>query len=737
MKKKPKVKDRLKYEVIGLISLAIGIYSSYSIIADEPGKIGMVIKFILGFLLGQAGIYFTIFLIFVSLTTIIKSKSYKWNRKSTAIIVIGINYSILQYLFKIKETVAGPLDSNIFFIAWENALANAGGGFIGLLLSSLLVSLFSNTGALIVIFFTTIIALVMFTQKPFKVFFKDIWAGLNNGFRSVRQRLGLSITKSDHEALNESVEVESSEDIKKKMDYLDEKIKILDYTQVNTEDLVLQKNEEINPSQNDQKDEFSLSNHPYISNLRISDYRIPPIDLLNKPIGGKTMSNKKKVLNNAKVLERTLADFGIQAKVVQVNMGPTITRYELHPSPGVKVSRIVNLSDDIALNLAATGVRIEAPIPGKAAIGIEVPNQDTSMVYIRELIEDAQYRNFPSNLAFAVGKNILGEVLVTDIASMPHLLIAGATGSGKSVCINSLITSILYKSTPEQVRMVLIDPKVVELSVYNGIPHLLIPVVTDPKKAANALNWAVQEMTERYKKFAECGVRDINRYNEMYQDQPELKMPQILVIIDELADLMMVSPQEVEDAIYRLAQMARAAGIHLIIATQRPSVDVITGVIKANIPSRIAFAVSSHMDSRTILDMGGAEKLLGKGDMLFYPIGETKPLRVQGAFISDKEVEKVVQYIKDKNQSAYDDDIIEEIQVQELENSGAENEDVLLPKAIELAVENQQISISMLQRRLRIGYARAARLIDEMENRKIIGGYEGSKPRKVFISKEE
>ena len=292
------------------------------------------------------------------------------------------------------------------------------------------------------------------------------------------------------------------------MDYL-MKNKNIGLYSGNTEDLVLQKNEEINPSQNDQKDEFSLSNHPYISNLRISDYRIPPIDLLNKPIGGKTMSNKKKVLNNAKVLERTLADFGIQAKVVQVNMGPTITRYELHPSPGVKVSRIVNLSDDIALNLAATGVRIEAPIPGKAAIGIEVPNQDTSMVYIRELIEDAQYRNFPSNLAFAVGKNILGEVLVTDIASMPHLLIAGATGSGKSVCINSLITSILYKSTPEQVRMVLIDPKVVELSVYNGIPHLLIPVVTDPKKAANALNWAVQEMTERYKKFAECGVRDI------------------------------------------------------------------------------------------------------------------------------------------------------------------------------------------------------------------------------------
>lgn len=420
--------------------------------------------------------------------------------------------------------------------------------------------------------------------------------------------------------------------------------------------------------------------------------------------------------------------------MVQISKGPTITRYEIQPSPGVKVSKIVNLSDDIALSLAAHTIRIEAPIPGKSAVGIEVPNDNSSIVTLREVIESAVYKKSLSKLTFVLGKDISGSSIVADLSKMPHMLIAGATGSGKSVCVNTLITSILYKSTPEDVKFLLIDPKVVELSIYNGIPHLLLPVVTDPKKAATALNWVVQEMTNRYKLFAQTGVRDVDSYNKKITDSDEEKLPKLVVIIDELADLMMVAPDQVEDAICRLAQMARAAGIHLIVATQRPSVDVITGVIKANIPSRIAFAVSSQADSRTILDMGGAEKLLGRGDMLFYPVGASKPKRVQGAFVSDSEVKSVVEFIKKQvDDVEYEEDIIDNI-----ENS-VTNEDVdeLLPDAIKLVINTEQASISMLQRKFRIGYNRAARMIDEMESRGIVSGHLGSKPRKVLISKEE
>jgi S-DNA-T family DNA segregation ATPase FtsK/SpoIIIE len=436
------------------------------------------------------------------------------------------------------------------------------------------------------------------------------------------------------------------------------------------------------------------------------------------------------------LLEETLNSFGVAAKVVQVSRGPIITRYELQPAPGVKVSRIVSLSDDIALNLAASSVRIEAPIPGKAAIGIEVPNKDTAPVLIREVLDTESFFNHPSKIAFALGKDIAGNSIIADIARMPHLLIAGATGSGKSVCINSLIVSILYKATPDDVRFLMIDPKVVELSAYNGIPHLLCPVVTDPRKAAGTLNWAVQEMMERYKKFAEKGVRDFDRYNEQIEEE-EKKLPQIVIIIDELADLMMVAPSEVEDAICRLAQMARAAGMHLVIATQRPSVDVITGVIKANITSRIAFAVSSQVDSRTILDMSGAEKLLGSGDMLYYPSGANKPIRVQGAFITEQEVESIVSCIKNQNEGPeYNMEVLKETTADQDEQDNS-FEDELLPDAIEVVIDAGQASISMLQRRLRIGYARAARLIDEMEVRGLISGYDGSRPRNVLITKEE
>jgi S-DNA-T family DNA segregation ATPase FtsK/SpoIIIE len=470
-------------------------------------------------------------------------------------------------------------------------------------------------------------------------------------------------------------------------------------------------------------------------------YKYPPFELLKEDLdqGGSSKTYRNQVLEGARKLEETLASFGVSAKVINVTRGPTVTRYELQPSAGVKVSRIVNLADDIALNLAASGVRLEAPIPGKAAIGIEVPNKEVNMVLLREVVESQEFGRHPSKLAFAIGKDISGECVVADIAKMPHLLIAGATGSGKSVCINSLIASLLYKASPEEVKLLMIDPKVVELGIYNGIPHLLIPVVTEPKKAAGALNWAVQEMVNRYKLFADRAVRDIKGYNELMRktgEQPEL--PQIVIIIDELADLMMVAPNDVEDAICRLAQMARAAGMHLVIATQRPSVDVITGVIKANIPSRISFAVSSQIDSRTILDMAGAEKLLGRGDMLFYPVGKPKPVRLQGANITDAEVEKVVEFVKAQCNAVYDDNIIEEINSEDnaLENPDEDN-DELLPRAIELVVETGQASVSLIQRKFRVGYARAARIVDQMEARGIIGGYEGSKPRQILISKQE
>lgn len=736
-KKKKKLKkkeNKLKYEGISLICLALGLYSVYSLFNNNPGKIGVILKFILGFLFGKGAIIFVAIFICIYGFLLIKAKPFHWNKKIVSLCIVGINYCIFQYIFTIKNLISNPFSRKVFLLGWENALLNTGGGIIGLFLSSILTSLFSQIGAIIILVFSTIITFMVFTEKSFVTMIKYGIHTILNWLIEVKNLIVEFIKRPRKKDKEASTIEENSGNIKTKMNQLDEKIKILDYTKENINNLQNKREEQIQGKDTVEK---SINNHSYISASDQLKYNFPSIDLLNKSLEENTVNNKKKVLNNAKVLETTLEDFGVSAKVVQVDIGPTITRYELHPSPGVKVSKIINLTDDIALNLATSGVRIEAPIPGKSAIGIEVPNQETSVVFIRELLDSELFKNSSSKLAFAVGKDIAGKVLVTDIAKMPHMLIAGATGSGKSVCINSLIASILYKSTPEEVRLILIDPKVVELSIYNGIPHLLIPVVTDPKKAAGALNWTVQEMNERYKKFAECNVRDIDRYNELFFNESDKKMPKIVVIIDELADLMMVSPREVEDTICRLAQMARAAGIHLVVATQRPSVDVITGVIKANIPSRIAFAVSSQMDSRTILDMGGAEKLLGRGDMLFYPVGASKPLRVQGAFISDKEVESIVKYVKEQNNSSYNDEIIEKIQLKNQQQTVEDESDELLPKAIDLAIENQQISISMLQRRLRIGYARAARLIDEMENRNIIGGYEGSKPRKVLISKEE
>ena len=521
------------------------------------------------------------------------------------------------------------------------------------------------------------------------------------------------------------------------------------------EELGKQRRDEFFKQQKEEKEDKSIKEvltleHNMTNEPQIDNYEIPPVRLLKKIEGAATF-DKKAIQATAVKLQKTLASFGVEAKVTNITKGPTVTRYELTPNIGVKVSKIVNLSDDIALNLAAKSIRIEAPIPGRAAVGIEIPNSVTESVSLREVIESDTFKSHKSKVCFALGKDAAGEIQVGDISKMPHMLIAGATGSGKSVCINSIIVSILYKAKPSEVKLILIDPKMVELSCYNGIPHLLVPVVTDPRKAAGSLNWAVQEMVSRYSLFAAKGVKDIKSYNSTMEKENGPKLPQVVIIVDELADLMMVAPNDVEDAICRLAQMARAAGMHLVIATQRPSVDVITGIIKANIPSRIAFTVSSQVDSRTILDMAGAEKLLGKGDMLYFPVGETKPLRMQGTFISEEEIEKVVSYIKEHTEVTYSDDIIESIENMQLKSDKKakpsmkednyeeelQDEDPLLDDAISMCLEIGQASTSYIQRKFKVGHSRAGRIVDQMEERGIVGGYEGSKPRKVLISKEE
>jgi S-DNA-T family DNA segregation ATPase FtsK/SpoIIIE len=475
-----------------------------------------------------------------------------------------------------------------------------------------------------------------------------------------------------------------------------------------------------------------------VKQMELPLYTLPAFHLLAKPHGSGKSVEHHDMMSNARKLEQTLESFGVRAKVLEVHRGPAVTRYEVQPDVGVKVSRIVSLTDDIALALAAKDIRMEAPIPGKSAIGIEVPNSEVAVVTMREVMESSTFHESNAKLTIALGRDISGQPIVGNLAKMPHLLVAGATGSGKSVCINGIIISILYKAKPNEVKFLMVDPKMVELNMYNGIPHLLAPVVTDPRRASLALKKVVVEMEKRYELFSKTGTRNIEGYNSLVNSKPEdgeAPLPYIVVIVDELADLMMVAANDVEDAICRLAQMARAAGIHLIIATQRPSVDVITGVIKANIPSRIAFGVSSQIDSRTILDTGGAEKLLGRGDMLYLPVGSNKPLRVQGAYLSDKEVESVVEFCKTQEQVQYREDLVPE--VEETNDTVTDFDDDLFEQAVQIVLEGKQASVSFLQRRLRIGYTRAARLIDMMEARGYVGPYEGSKPRELLITAEQ
>ncbi|WP_051515074.1 FtsK/SpoIIIE family DNA translocase [Fervidicella metallireducens] len=726
--------------MIGIILIAIALLSGLSIYIKPTGFAGNLLnKFFLG-LMGIGAYVMPLLVILVGLANVINKGRLKIRQRFIALCVLFYNILLIihisfSYKFKNLEIIDRLKQS------FEYGLHSEGGGVISEIVMIPLIKVFDKAGTYIILVCSSLIMMILITEI-------SLGELLNKFITDIKQKIKKDKVNRKSNA-QESVpqiilqESELKKNYENNIETIDKKIKILDFIkpehiEVNDESDKIQTKNVAHDKNINHLDEISIEITQKTSTEKENRYIFPSLELLNQNNFQSNSHDKKELLSNAKILEETLQSFGVDAKVVQVSRGPAVTRYELQPSPGVKVSKIVNLSDDIALNLAAPSVRIEAPIPGKAAVGIEVPNKEVVPVTLREVIESPEFIEFNSKVAFALGKDIGGKCVVADIAKMPHLLIAGATGSGKSVCINTLIASLIYKSSPKEVKMLMIDPKVVELSVYNGIPHLLIPVVTEPKKAASALYWAVNEMTQRYKLFAENNVRNIESYNKLLENQGnDNKLPQIVIIIDELADLMMVAPNDVEDAICRLAQMARAAGMHLVIATQRPSVDVITGVIKANIPSRISFAVSSQIDSRTILDMAGAEKLLGKGDMLFFPIGENKPIRIQGAFISEKEVEKIVESLKQTDNTHYDTEIINEIENKnEILNEG-NTVDELLSEAIKIAVDLGQVSASMLQRRLRIGFNRAARLVEEMELRGIVSQQEGSKPRQVLISKED
>ena len=560
---------------------------------------------------------------------------------------------------------------------------------------------------------------------------------LSNSGRTLKYTSDADIFGSDSEKIDDS-KTENRQDVLR-FDHIDKNEGTQEKFPANSNDNDIKKPEKT--ISNKEAKEAFLSEDELNKTKPSTRYKLPPLNLLVPPEPENKVDTRQ-LRFMAAHLEDTLSSFNVDAKVINVTQGPAITRYEIQPNVGVKVSKIVSLADDIALNLRAKSIRIEAPIPGKAAVGIEVENGSIHMVRVSELISSRAFKSAKSKIAFGVGKDISGNPIVSDIKSMPHLLIAGSTGSGKSVCINSMIASILYKAKPDEVKLILVDPKVVELGNYNGIPHLLIPVVTEPAKAAAALNWAVVEMNERYNKFAKLGVRDLESYNEkiIHQGSKDDKLPQIVIIVDELADLMMAAPSQVEESICRLAQKARAAGMHIVVATQRPSVDVITGLIKANIPSRIAFAVSSQFDSRTILDMSGAEKLVGNGDMLYNPMGIKKPKRVQGCFISDQEVNNIIEYVKSQVEEVeYSGDVIKTIENDNLspKQSKGDEDDELMSEAIECVINAGQASVSMLQRRFRIGYNRAARIVDAMEERGIVGPQDGSKPRQVLLTEDE
>ncbi len=749
--KNKKPDNTLQKELTGVVIVFLSIFLIYGVF--RRGVLGTwgngIINFFFG-MLGCVAYIFPFFLLIFGIQFITKGakKRKKFFRFS---IVLMFCISFLSFLIHEKELYLSDLS---FFELLKHLyrmgameVGPTGGGAISILVAPF-INFFGLVGTYIIFICVAIVSFLILTEiHPadillwIKTRIEDMKIEDDDEPEKPKKEKRKLFGRKEKEELPNEIPIEKFD--------LDNQMQIEDIKEEKEPDNAIDNENKIDskPIENKVEANKQEADNGAIPTLNIdanepetSNYILPPLDILQKPKGSGGDKYKKEYTANAKKLEETLESFGVSAKVINVSRGPAVTRYEIAPNTGVKVSKIVGLTDDIALNLAAPSIRMEAPIPGKAAVGIEIPNTSVDAVFLREVLDTPDFKDHASKIAFGLGKDTAGKTMIADIAKMPHVLIAGATGSGKSVCINTIITSLLYRAKPSEVKLIMIDPKVVELGVYNGIPHLLIPVVTDPKKAAGALNWAVQEMVNRYNLFAQKGVRDMKGYNEAVKAAGEEgTMPHIVIIVDELADLMMVAPNDVEDAICRLAQMARAAGMHLVIATQRPSVDVITGLIKANVPSRIAFAVSSQVDSRTILDMAGAEKLLGKGDMLFFPMGASKPTRVQGAFVTDKEVEQIVEFIKSNNEVKYDEDVLEKIQnagpnVKEDTDPG--DNDPLLNEVITAVVEIGQASTSLIQRRFKVGYARAARIIDQMEERGIISGFDGTKPRQVLITKE-
>lgn len=768
-KKKQKSQDD-NGDVRAIVYIAIGILLGAAIYSDLAGALSVFSKSVLYKFLGITAYFLPIYLVYFGVDTIRSKGTVKYTRRLFAITLIIIVLNLFFGTIKLNSMKITNFSDTLVNIMKEDQFSLHGGVF-GYIITYPLSKLIGYLGSYVLYISLILIASILIFDITLYDIYKSISYTISNKVKNIKSSQSkISSTKNKDISLSSSpiaADIEVKDKDIEREDYIkgiNNKIQILDFMKnsdleertslmdISLDSLDIDNEfDEVSEYKKESKQSTAIVNdfvNKEIENS-ISDkteviqrYIFPNVELLKANSKTKLKSgDKKDLLDNANKLEGTLRSFGVEAKVLQVTKGPTVTRFELQPSPGVKVSKIVNLQDDIALGLAASGVRMEAPIPGKAAIGIEVPNEKQSPVFLREVLESKEFLASDKNLAFALGKDIAGKCIVGDLSKMPHMLIAGATGSGKSVCINSLIISLLYKYSPKEVRMLMVDPKVVELSVYNGIPHLLIPVVTDPKKAAGALNWAVNEMNKRYNLFKDMKVKNIESYNSLFdRGIIEDKLPYIVLIVDELADLMMACPNDVEDYICRLAQMARAAGMHLIIATQRPSVDVITGVIKANIPSRVSFAVSSGVDSRTILDQVGAEKLLGRGDMLYNPIGESKPLRVQGAFISEEDVENVVNFIKQSEDEVdYKNEIIDHINNEGL--SADENAEIsgdeLIEDAIKLVVEYQQASTSFLQRKLRVGFNRASRIMDELEERGIISEKDGSRPRHVLVEKED
>lgn len=752
-KRQTKFKHVMSFEVIGLLLIFLAVFGSGAG-AISDGAIPNALEHLFRFFFGSWYFLLAVFMGGVGIYLMARCKKPNLlHKKLIGLYLITAGILLFTHIQAFEDKLSQVEQPSIIKTTWNYYLAYIqdtidpaalGGGMAGAILFALSYYLLSATGAKIIAFFLVVIGILILSNTSLSAVVQKLVDAVKKGASASSAKVKDKLSENKERKKTERPQrkpkrkpVLAGKEEAAEAEPIHEEPIIEDFTNIayaEPEPEIIEPKQEA-PKETEEEPAEEKEALP-ASELENRDYQLPSITLLKQPKKNSQKQERSQIQAVARKLEQTFQSFGVKAKVSKVHVGPAVTKYEVYPDTGVKVSKIVNLHDDLALALAAKDIRIEAPIPGKSAVGIEVPNKEVASVSLREVLDNSQMKS-GSKLSFALGRDISGESVVAELNKMPHLLVAGATGSGKSVCINGIITSILMQAKPHEVKMMMIDPKKVELNVYNGIPHLLTPVVTDPKKAARALKKVVAEMERRYDLFSESGTRNIEGYNAYIKKQNEQNeeeqpfLPFIVVLVDELADLMMVASSEVEDAITRLAQMARAAGIHLIIATQRPSVDVITGVIKANIPSRIAFSVSSQIDSRTILDSGGAEKLLGRGDMLFVPVGTSKPTRIQGAFLSDEEVEKVVDHCIQQQKAQYQTDMIPE----EEQDVQSEVEDELYHDAVFLVTDMQSASVSMLQRRFRIGYTRAARLIDAMEERGVVGPYEGSKPRQVLVSK--